>query len=79
MIRDAGQHMVLEVTESATTSDVGRVLENLSRLRMKGFGLSIDDYGTGYSSMNRSRGSRSPNSEPTSRSWPMRPGNSRRG
>jgi len=27
------------------------VLENLSRLRMKGFGLSIDDYGTGYSSM----------------------------
>lgn len=45
------RHMVLEVTESATTTDVGKVLENLSRLRMKGFGLSIDDYGTGYSSM----------------------------
>jgi EAL domain-containing protein (putative c-di-GMP-specific phosphodiesterase class I)/ActR/RegA family two-component response regulator len=44
-------HIVLEVTESATTTEVGRVLENLSRLRMKGFGLSIDDYGTGYSSM----------------------------
>ncbi len=43
--------MVLEVTESATTTDIGKVLENLSRLRMKGFGLSIDDYGTGYSSM----------------------------
>jgi len=27
------------------------VLENLARLRLKGFGLSIDDYGTGYSSM----------------------------
>jgi EAL domain-containing protein (putative c-di-GMP-specific phosphodiesterase class I) len=33
--------------------DVGHALENLSRLRMKGFGLSIDDYGTGYASMQR--------------------------
>ena len=32
-------------------ADVGRSLENLARLRVKGFGLSIDDYGTGYSSM----------------------------
>ncbi len=45
------QHMILEITESAAATDVGRALENLSRLRMKGFGLSIDDYGTGYSSM----------------------------
>jgi EAL domain-containing protein (putative c-di-GMP-specific phosphodiesterase class I) len=45
------QHMILEVTESAACTDLGRVLENLTRLRMKGFGLSIDDYGTGYSSM----------------------------
>lgn len=44
-------NMMLEVTESATTSNIGSVLENLSRLRMKGFGLSIDDFGTGYSSM----------------------------
>ncbi|MEO8501390.1 MAG: EAL domain-containing response regulator [Vicinamibacteria bacterium] len=43
--------MVIEVTESATTSEVAKALENLSRLRMKGFGLSIDDYGTGYASM----------------------------
>ncbi|HVT03669.1 MAG TPA: EAL domain-containing protein [Thermoanaerobaculia bacterium] len=43
--------MVLEVTESAAATDVGKALENLARLRMKGFGLSIDDYGTGYSSM----------------------------
>jgi EAL domain-containing protein (putative c-di-GMP-specific phosphodiesterase class I)/CheY-like chemotaxis protein len=43
--------VVLEVTETAAASDEGRVLENLSRLRMKGFGLAIDDYGTGYSSM----------------------------
>lgn len=45
------RHMVLELTESAATTDVGKILENLARLRMKGFGLSIDDYGTGYSSM----------------------------
>jgi len=45
------RHMVLELTESATTTDVGKALENLARLRLKGFGLSIDDYGTGYSSM----------------------------
>jgi EAL domain-containing protein (putative c-di-GMP-specific phosphodiesterase class I)/FixJ family two-component response regulator len=45
------RHMVLEVTESAAATQVGKALENLARLRMKGFGLSIDDYGTGYSSM----------------------------
>lgn len=43
--------IILEVTETAAMTDVGRCLENLARLRMKGFGLSIDDYGTGYSSM----------------------------
>lgn len=43
--------IVLEVTESAATAEVGKVLENLSRLRMKGFQLSIDDYGTGYASL----------------------------
>jgi EAL domain-containing protein (putative c-di-GMP-specific phosphodiesterase class I)/CheY-like chemotaxis protein len=45
------RHMVLEVTESAAMTDIGKALENLTRLRMKGFALSIDDYGTGYSSM----------------------------
>ncbi len=45
------RHIVLEVTESAAATHLGSALENLSRLRMKGFGLSIDDYGTGYSSM----------------------------
>jgi EAL domain-containing protein (putative c-di-GMP-specific phosphodiesterase class I)/CheY-like chemotaxis protein len=43
--------VVLEVTETAAASHLGKVLGNLSRLRMKGFGLAIDDYGTGYSSM----------------------------
>ena len=43
--------MVLEITESAAATDIGKSLENLARLRMKGFGLGIDDYGTGYSSL----------------------------
>lgn len=43
--------VVLEITESAATTDMRSVLENLTRLRMKGFELSIDDYGTGYSSL----------------------------
>jgi EAL domain-containing protein (putative c-di-GMP-specific phosphodiesterase class I)/AmiR/NasT family two-component response regulator len=47
---DAG-FIIFEVTESVAMADVPHCLENLARLRMKGFGLSIDDYGTGYSSM----------------------------
>ncbi len=45
------RHVVFEITESAAASDMGKVLENLSRLRMNGFGLAIDHYGTGYSSL----------------------------
>lgn len=45
------RHMIFEVTESAAGSQAGLALENLSRLRMKGFGLSIEHYGTGRSSM----------------------------
>jgi EAL domain-containing protein (putative c-di-GMP-specific phosphodiesterase class I)/CheY-like chemotaxis protein len=43
--------MILELTESEQIRNVAAALENLTRLRMKGFGLAIDDYGVGYSSM----------------------------
>jgi EAL domain-containing protein (putative c-di-GMP-specific phosphodiesterase class I)/FixJ family two-component response regulator len=43
--------LILEITESLATTQYVRVLENLARLRMHGFGISIDDYGTGYSSV----------------------------
>ncbi len=54
IVRDASvdpHHIILEVTESAAMTNVAQALENLARLRMRGFGLSIDDYGTGFSSM----------------------------
>lgn len=43
--------VVLELTESAVVAYAGPALGALARLRMRGFGLSIDDYGTGFSSM----------------------------
>lgn len=43
--------IVFEITESSLVSQPGVALSVLARLRLKGFGLSIDDYGTGFSSM----------------------------
>jgi EAL domain-containing protein (putative c-di-GMP-specific phosphodiesterase class I)/FixJ family two-component response regulator len=43
--------VILEVTESSLVSQLGVALGVLARLRLRGFGLSIDDYGTGFSSM----------------------------
>ena len=43
--------MCLEITEMAATTNLGLALENLTRLRMLGFGVSIRDFGTGYSSI----------------------------
>ena len=45
------RHMILEITESAATADPGKTLDNLTRLRLKGFGLAIDHYGTGDASL----------------------------
>lgn len=45
------QRVVIEVTESHMTENAPLAQEILARLRLKGFGLSIDDYGTGYSSI----------------------------
>jgi len=45
------QKVVLEVTESQLMQDLRSPLETLTRLRLKRFGLSIDDFGTGHSSL----------------------------
>jgi PAS domain S-box-containing protein len=42
--------VILEVTETGVLEDLTTALDVLTRLRLKGFGLSIDDFGIGYSS-----------------------------
>lgn len=43
--------LIFEVTEAAAVTDGPHFLENLNRLRLHGFGISVDDYGTAGSSM----------------------------
>lgn len=45
------QLIMLEVTESQLMHDLRAPLEILMRLRLRRFGLSIDDFGTGHSSL----------------------------
>jgi EAL domain-containing protein (putative c-di-GMP-specific phosphodiesterase class I) len=44
-------YITFEMTESAVLTTDPHFLERLLRLRMKGFGLAIDDYGTGRSNL----------------------------
>lgn len=43
--------LICELTETSTMADPVTSLDLLTRLRLKGFLLSIDDFGTGFSSM----------------------------
>ena len=43
--------LTLEVTESRLMKDMRAQLDTLARLRLKRIGLSIDDFGTGHSSL----------------------------
>lgn len=42
----------LEVTESAYTDDADQLIEAINRLRKRGFEVEMDDFGSGYSSLN---------------------------
>ncbi len=46
--------LVLELTEGATQPLV-KLMDTLTRFRIKGIGLAIDDFGTGYSSLSQLR------------------------
>ena len=42
----------LEVTESAYTDNAGQMIELINHLRARGFEIEMDDFGSGYSSLN---------------------------
>ena len=42
----------LEVTESAYTENAQQMIDRINRLREKGFEIEMDDFGSGYSSLN---------------------------
>jgi EAL domain-containing protein (putative c-di-GMP-specific phosphodiesterase class I)/AmiR/NasT family two-component response regulator len=43
--------LVWEVTETSVMRQLSQALTNMGRLRLMGFGLAMDDFGIGYSSM----------------------------
>ncbi|UTA47534.1 EAL domain-containing response regulator [Simiduia sp. 21SJ11W-1] len=53
-VRNAGltpEKIIVEMTESALPKNASATLDIMARLRLKGFGLSIDDFGTGFSTL----------------------------
>ena len=44
--------LLLEVTESAYTEDSNQIIEVVKKLREAGFRIEMDDFGSGYSSLN---------------------------
>ena len=50
-----GEALTVEITEELLLVDTGRASHVLHSLRLLGIGVSIDDYGTGYSSLARLR------------------------
>jgi EAL domain-containing protein (putative c-di-GMP-specific phosphodiesterase class I) len=43
--------LVWEVTETSVMRQLSQALTNMGRLRLAGYGLAMDDFGIGYSSM----------------------------
>lgn len=56
-----GMRVQFEVTETSVAADPVKALDILTRLRLRGFQLSLDDFGTGHASLDQLR--RTPFSE----------------
>lgn len=55
IVRENGisqEDFILEVTESAYTEDSDYIIRTVHKLRQKGFFIEMDDFGSGYSSLN---------------------------
>lgn len=48
----APKRLHLEITESVYTESPEDIIQNVTRLREKGFVVEMDDFGSGYSSLN---------------------------
>ncbi len=46
------EHIIIEITETASQQIV-KLLDTLTRLRLKGFKLALDDFGIGFSSLSQ--------------------------
>jgi len=46
------EDFLLEITESAYSQDSEQIIENVKKLREAGFVIEMDDFGSGYSSLN---------------------------
>lgn len=53
--RDRDLGIILEVTEDQVIQDIAKAHEIATQLRIHGIGLSLDDFGSGYSSLARLR------------------------
>ena len=55
VLSDSGiteNELMIEITESAYADDAAKVMEITEKLRSEGFKIEIDDFGSGYSSLN---------------------------
>jgi EAL domain-containing protein (putative c-di-GMP-specific phosphodiesterase class I) len=48
-----GDRLVVEITESALATDLGRLAGSIGELRDRGVSVAIDDFGIGHSSLSR--------------------------